>query len=395
MLSSDGVITMLYKDSPIPLLDSQELLQPSLQFTSFKKSREVKLSKGLTDVLELSKAIPTNKIIETVALADLNKIIDGTIVEFTPLQTCLDLVTCEECVNFQGPIQCFWKYGQCQAQEFLLQETKSCQRDKPFMNFTKEMLFENKKTYYSFRIYKSSGSQWRHLFDNRQIDNLERVFGRRLKFQFPFYGHYIQHVVMLKEGTLSLGGLKHDNLLETQTISAMTADFQTDEKSLMLSDDDGQVATFIWKDFRVKGLRFTFQINLFHDGRIEIVYKSAPLMPLLFDDLLHPVKVGLSDGYLIERRNGLINHEELVKYHELDLTHKVARYLLNKAHSEVVIAFKPLKTCNQYKSCWECTTHNTDFNCVWCPELQACSDNGIDRRYQVVNVDFLNSKIPN
>ena len=50
---------------------------------------------------------------------------------------------------------------------------------------------------------------------------------------------------------------------------------------------------------------------------------------------------------------------------------------------DVVIQFEPVKTCNQFKSCWECLTHASDFDCVWCPSLNSCSDNGLDHNYQV------------
>ena len=52
----------------------------------------------------------------------------------------------------------------------------------------------------------------------------------------------------------------------------------------------------------------------------------------------------------------------------------------------MVIQFEPTKTCNQFKSCWECLTHEKDFNCVWCPSLNVCSDNGLDESYQVPKI---------
>lgn len=46
---------------------------------------------------------------------------------------------------------------------------------------------------------------------------------------------------------------------------------------------------------------FTFQTTLFNNGDIVFVYKSVPLIIEDIKDDHHPVKVGLSDAYIIDQ----------------------------------------------------------------------------------------------
>ena len=46
---------------------------------------------------------------------------------------------------------------------------------------------------------------------------------------------------------------------------------------------------------------FTFQVILRANGDIEFAYESIPLAITTIQDEEHPVKVGLSDAYIIDR----------------------------------------------------------------------------------------------
>lgn len=46
---------------------------------------------------------------------------------------------------------------------------------------------------------------------------------------------------------------------------------------------------------------FTFQVTLHQNGDIVFVYSVIPLMIGLIEDTAHPVKVGLSDAYIMDR----------------------------------------------------------------------------------------------
>lgn len=47
--------------------------------------------------------------------------------------------------------------------------------------------------------------------------------------------------------------------------------------------------------------KFTFQVTLVNNGDIVFVYKKIPLIIEAIQDDQHPVKVGLSDAYIIDR----------------------------------------------------------------------------------------------
>lgn len=46
---------------------------------------------------------------------------------------------------------------------------------------------------------------------------------------------------------------------------------------------------------------FTFQVTLHKNGDIVFVYKNVPLLIKDINDQHHPVKVGLSDAYILDR----------------------------------------------------------------------------------------------
>lgn len=46
---------------------------------------------------------------------------------------------------------------------------------------------------------------------------------------------------------------------------------------------------------------FTFQCTLFQNGNIVFVYQHVALIIESIEDSQHPVKVGLSDAYIIDR----------------------------------------------------------------------------------------------
>ena len=87
-----------------------------------------------------------------------------------------------------------------------------------------------------------------------------------------------------------------------------------------------------------------------------------------------------------ERKSGILVHEQIVTYHSVNIFDEMSKTTSVQQYPEITVTFSPLKTCNQFDSCWDCLTHGTDFNCIWCPGLNKCSDNGIDRNYQVESI---------
>ena len=68
------------------------------------------------------------------------------------------------------------------------------------------------KKYYDYKITTSNiNENWipPPRFTRKSVSFMEMMgFGRRLKFKFPFYGHYVHRVRMLPSGILSLSYFK-------------------------------------------------------------------------------------------------------------------------------------------------------------------------------------------
>ena len=74
----------------------------------------------------------------------------------------------------------------------------------------------------------------------------------------------------------------------------------------MFSFDNGKVASFTWYNMTLRNtvqntsLQFTFQVNLFPSGKIQLVYLDLPHVSVEYAiDMKHQITMGLSDAYLI------------------------------------------------------------------------------------------------
>lgn len=125
--------------------------------------------------------------------------------------------------------------------------------------------------------------------------------------------------------------------------------------------------------------RFTFQATLKSNGDVVFAYRSVPFEPVVDPRRFPAVVVGLSDSYNVETLGsggnsggGITSDRKLVEYHKLTLARHLSAIV--GGGGRAVIHIEALPTCNRFKSCWECTTHNTGFDCMWCPAINACSD---------------------
>jgi len=131
----------------------------------------------------------------------------------------------------------------------------------------------------------------------------------------------------------------------------------------------------------------SFQLTLMSNGTIIFCYQDIPnnsIQKIISSDLnvLHPVRIGLSDSFVYDNKQAFTNKttKKMYKYHDLDM-----KPYAEKIESLTGILFEPLPTCNSFSSCSSCLradSHlNSRLNCVWCPGLQFCSD-GMDRKRQ-------------
>lgn len=80
---------------------------------------------------------------------------------------------------------------------------------------------------------------------------------------------------------------KYENLIKIQ-INVSATSFTVEWENVVLHDkpEDGA---------------FTFQVTLHLNGDIVFVYTAIPLVVENIEDTNHPVKVGLSDAYIMDR----------------------------------------------------------------------------------------------
>ena len=127
-----------------------------------------------------------------------------------------------------------------------------------------------------------------------------------MTFEFPFYGHPIKNVTIATGGFLYLGNTVHSWLAATQYVAPLMANFDTriDDSSKIKYAENGTAFVVQWEHVAIKELPgefFTFQVTLKKNGDIVFVYKDLPLSLSQLPDTHHPVKVGLSDAYVIDK----------------------------------------------------------------------------------------------
>lgn len=85
------------------------------------------------------------------------------------------------------------------------------------------------------------------------------------------------------------------------------ANFDTSlsNRSFIRYADNGTAFTVQWEKVTLQERpddgEFTFQVTLRRSGDIIFVYKNVPLYVENIQDVNHPVKVGLSDAYIMDR----------------------------------------------------------------------------------------------
>ncbi|XP_060516515.1 plexin domain-containing protein 2 [Cylas formicarius] len=204
----------------------------------------------------------------------------------------------------------------------------------------------------------------------------------KLSFEFPFYGHLIKNITIATGGFLYTGNFVHYWLAATQYIAPLMANFDTSlsNNSLVRYCDNGTAFTVEWQRVVLQDTpsdeEFTFQVTLFDSGDIVFVYKNVPLLIEQIKDSNHPVKIGLSDAYIMDETIYLIRRKTIYEYHRVafkkeDIKNWTAIYL------------RALPTCLGFRDCSTCLTNEIaeTHQCTWCPKLQQCST-GYDRNRQ-------------
>ncbi|KAI8121608.1 Plexin domain-containing protein 2 [Lucilia cuprina] len=201
-----------------------------------------------------------------------------------------------------------------------------------------------------------------------------------LSFDFPFYGHPVRNVTVATGGFIYTGDYVHSWLAATQYIAPLMANFDTSlsNDSYVRLNDTGSSFTVIWENVNLQDKqdvgKFTFSTTLHKNGDIVFTYFSVPIFVNAIQDDKHPVKVGLSDAYIIDKVVYFARRKTIYEYHRVNFANA-------EITNSTIITLKALPTCLQYTDCASCVNHVTAFNCTWCPNLNRCST-GTDRKKQ-------------
>lgn len=203
----------------------------------------------------------------------------------------------------------------------------------------------------------------------------------KLSFEFPFYGQPLKNIIIATGGFLYVGEHLHHWLAATQNISPLMANF--DLSSSNYSDihyhDNGTALFVQWQNVQMKDNKppgnFSFQVTLHKNGDIVFVYKSLPVPIVEIPEEEHPVKVGISDAFLIDKVAFFIRRKTIYDYHRLNLKD------VQEIGNQTAIYLKALPTCNQFDTCETCAKATPTLECIWCPAVKRCS-NGFDRKRQ-------------
>jgi len=266
-----------------------------------------------------------------------------------------------------------------------------------------EFKFENDTYKYYSSTFQEDGTLYFHDLDSKNqtgehagkvkehsmlSQSYRRAATINLSFKFPFYGHQVENITIATGGFLYTGDYVHSWLAATQYIAPLMANFDTssNHNAKIRYLDDGDKLVVEWKDVYLQEREtegpFTFQVTLHENGNISFAYHTIPLQIISIQDEDHPVKVGLSDAYIIDRTVYFARRKTIYEYHRLNMKNKEIK-------NKTAILFEALKTCNTNTNCETCisshesreVTGTMELDCRWCAELQRCSD-GTDRNRQ-------------
>lgn len=204
----------------------------------------------------------------------------------------------------------------------------------------------------------------------------------KLSFEFPFYGHPLKNIIIATGGFLYVGDHLHHWLAATQNISPLMANFDlTNNSSDIHYYDNGTSLVVQWQNVVMKDNKppgnFSFQVTLHKNGDIIFVYKFLPVKVNDIPEEEHPVKVGISDAFLIDKVAFFIRRKTIYDYHRINMKD------LPSIGNKTAIYLKALPTCNQFDTCDTCSKAHSKpgLDCIWCPAVKRCS-NGFDRKRQ-------------
>ncbi|XP_056104407.1 plexin domain-containing protein 2 isoform X1 [Rhinichthys klamathensis goyatoka] len=269
---------------------------------------------------------------------------------------------------------------------------------------TSQIMEDTDHNYYTSKTYGPSDPMSKELWVNIDqmnkekvkihgiLSNTHRQAARvNLSFDFPFYGHLLREITVATGGFIYTGDVVHRMLTATQYIAPLMANFDPSlsRNSTVIYFDNGTALVVQWDHVHLQDSynqgSFTFQATLYSDGRIVFAYKEVPVQIAKISSVNHPVKIGLSDAFVVVHKIQQIpnvRRKTIYEYHRVEL-------LKTKITNSTAVEMMPLPTCLQFTSCTSCLASQINFNCSWCHRLNRCSS-GFDRHRQ----DWVDNSCP-
>ncbi|KAG8180850.1 hypothetical protein JTE90_023004 [Oedothorax gibbosus] len=258
--------------------------------------------------------------------------------------------------------------------------------------FENKTVIDDSHVYYNSTFYTTPEQAMRYWIDLNDPSSQSKIHEMlstshrqattvELSFPFPFYGHPMKNITIATGGFLYMGDYLHNWIAATQYIAPLMANFDTSlsKESLIKYADNGTAFTVQWENVfvqdRMKDGGFTFQTTLHKNGDVVFAYKDIPYPVANISETKHPVKIGLSDAYILERSLFFVRRKTIYEYHKIDM---LSNYIVNNS----AFYFTALQTCNSHKDCTSCLAADAKLECSWCESVKRCSD-GIDRARQV------------
>lgn len=137
-------------------------------------------------------------------------------------------------------------------------------------------------------------------------DSHRRAASISLPFTFSFYGNNLTKITVATGGFLYMGEYVHSWLAATQYIAPLMANFDTrnSSRAQIIYGYNSTVFVIQWDNVMLQEhpeYEFTFQCAIYSNGDIAFVYKNIPMDIDKIQNNNHPVKVGVSDAYFINR----------------------------------------------------------------------------------------------
>ncbi|CAB3372978.1 Hypothetical predicted protein [Cloeon dipterum] len=259
-----------------------------------------------------------------------------------------------------------------------------------------KILYDSNENYFHIRAVRDvnlANSLWVNM-DSIEKPSFDRVYqpsydeklatitryleSLQLSFYFPFYGYFTEFVTLDVDGRIFMKKMLDYNEQCNSFVAPLATKLSFHrEGSYIKYNDTGKSFVVQWGNvdllFRNEEQNLNMQVTLYENGTIQFVYKqiSTSVFALLRDGLIKDVTIGTSDSVEYDG-----NHS--FPYGVIALRNRINKDFDIK--NGTVIVMSPLTTCNWFTSCELCAQIRTDnFNCVWCPQLNRCSNYGIDR----------------